>query len=61
MEKFYVDSWVRQCVKKVRYNYESHAKKVAKNVFKTRGVKLRVYMCPKCLGYHLTKSELVNK
>jgi len=41
----------RMCERKQRYRSESEATKVGRR----RGVRLRVYCCPLCDGYHLTK------
>jgi len=45
------------CLGKRFYRNEEHALKVAAKVFKDRQVKLRVYACPYCGNYHLTKQD----
>ncbi len=45
----------RERTKKVRYRDEFEAAKEAKRCADIRGVPLRVYPCPECRGYHLTK------
>lgn len=47
-------SWVCSCIKKRRYSSYDFAKEKIKEIQKIRNVKLRVYFCKKCLGYHLT-------
>ena len=42
------------CESKTRYKTPAQAKKVLKHVRKKRDVRLRVYRCPDCLGWHLT-------
>lgn len=39
------------CLKKARYRSENKAKTVAKRL----SIPLRVYACPHCFGWHLTK------
>lgn len=46
-----------ECLRKKRYRTEGRAKKVKKWSEAEHGVKLRVYYCPHCFGYHLTKEE----
>lgn len=43
-----------QCLKKKRYHNEYFAEKIAKRCMDERGVKLRVYWCSNCCGFHLT-------
>lgn len=45
------------CVGKTRYSTERLAKDVARDCWFDRRVSLRVYECPKCAGFHLTKSN----
>lgn len=44
-----------QCLKKTPYSSLRHAERVAENVKLKRDDILRVYLCPKCEMYHLTK------
>lgn len=50
-------SLVSSCLKKKRYPNEQTALEAINRVHKQRKTKLRVYFCPKCLGYHLTHKE----
>lgn len=49
------------CLKKSRYSTEGLAERVAAKAKKARGVELRVYYCPTCYGYHLTKMAEVPR
>jgi len=40
---------------KMRYRSYEHAKTVRATRSHTAGIRLRVYLCPSCKGYHLTK------
>lgn len=44
---------VRMCLRKVKYGSKLDAEDKAKEL----GIPLRVYKCPNCFYYHLTKSE----
>lgn len=54
-------SLVSSCLKKKRYPNEQTALEAINRVHKQRAAKLRVYFCPKCLGYHLTHKPLEIK
>lgn len=43
------------CTTKKQYRSQEHAQKVAWSSEQKRGVKLRVYQCPRCSWFHLTK------
>lgn len=45
------------CAGKKCYSTEQLAKDVARDVWYARGVSLRVYACPKCAQFHVTKSN----
>lgn len=45
------------CKRKVRYGTERKALRVADRRFRKVGVELRVYSCPLCQGFHLTKKK----
>ena len=45
----------RQCGKKRRYRSEHDARLSANNGMTKRGTPLRVYRCPICNGWHITK------
>jgi len=45
----------RQCLKKARYRSEHEARLFANRGENKRGVRLRVYECPICGGWHITK------
>ena len=47
--------WVRECLSKNKYSSRRYANRVRRDIEPKRGVKLRVYHCPHCGGYHLTK------
>jgi len=47
------------CLKKRKYSFE-RAERVRRKVMKERGVKLRVYHCPVCDSYHVTKQVEEN-
>lgn len=44
------------CNGKNVYDSEKEAKKARSRVYKQRSVKLRVYQCPDCHKWHLTKT-----
>ena len=44
-----------QCHKKRSYPSRTDALSVARIQFNRRGVRLRVYQCPNCKWFHLTK------
>lgn len=44
-----------RCTTKKRYDTEAIASKVAKRCWWRRKVRLRVYPCFECGGYHLTR------
>lgn len=44
----------RMCHRKHRFWTATKAKQIAERCAKKRGVRLRIYQCPFCLGYHLT-------
>lgn len=48
-------SVVRGCKSKRRYPSEKFAEKVARRATRQRGLALRVYPCPLCQGWHITK------
>lgn len=48
----------RMCFSKKRYSTEAYANRVAREAKAVRGVDLRVYKCPHCLWWHLTKKPL---
>lgn len=48
-------SVVRGCKSKRRYSTEQLADKVAARATSQRGLALRVYCCPLCQGWHITK------
>lgn len=45
------------CESKVRYFTRDEAKHTAKLLSRQRRVKLKIYRCPCCTGWHLTKAE----
>lgn len=45
-----------ECFRKRAYPTESFARKVARAAKNSRGVKLRIYFCPHCQNFHLTKN-----
>lgn len=49
------DDFINGCASKKRYSEEKLARRVAEACKKDRGVRLRVYWCAHCGGYHLTK------
>lgn len=44
----------QSCHRKKRYWTEGFASAVAQRVLEKRGVRVRVYRCSFCLGFHLT-------
>lgn len=50
-------SVVYGCKRKVRYGTERKALSVADRRWKKARVELRVYPCPLCQGFHLTKTK----
>lgn len=46
----------RECASKKFYRTQSEAQRIANIIFMDRGLKLRVYSCPRCGMYHLTKN-----
>ena len=48
---------VRNCARKSRYKSEKFAKEIAKKRRAASGVQLRVYHCPMCQSFHLTKAQ----
>lgn len=44
------------CLKKAQYTTHGEASRVVRKAKEMRGVKLRVYECPVCLKFHVTKS-----
>lgn len=44
-----------QCTSKVGYSSLRHAERIAREIEAKRGDKLRIYECPVCGLYHLTK------
>lgn len=44
-----------QCLKKHRYRSEHDARLAANNAETKRGTRLRVYQCPLCGGWHITR------
>ena len=46
---------VEECFRKKRYNSENLAVHVQRKVWKDRKIQLRVYYCPHCFGFHLTR------
>lgn len=48
--------WLTDCGKKRRYKTRELADTVATDAQEKRGVGLRVYECPHCLGWHLTRA-----
>jgi hypothetical protein len=53
-------TWLKnesQCHKKKSYFTTIEAERVRERAEKKRGVALRVYKCPCCLQYHLTKKK----
>lgn len=47
-----------QCIRKVAYVSFRHAQNIAKNIEAERGQKVRIYLCPICEAYHLTKQSV---
>jgi hypothetical protein len=45
----------KSCLTKRRYPSAAMAERVAAKCAESRGVKLRVYPCAVCQGYHLTR------
>lgn len=45
------------CGKKARYRDQSEARVIANRLETKRGDKLRVYECPHCHGFHLSKEK----
>lgn len=39
------------------YKSESEAKHVRQAIYHTRKLRLRIYSCDKCFGWHLTKMQ----
>ncbi|MCM1260559.1 MAG: hypothetical protein NC222_06350 [Staphylococcus sp.] len=56
-----IRSWANSCLRKKRYKSMQQAEDIINKISKRRSTKLRVYLCPKCLGYHLTKVPLKTK
>lgn len=52
------DSWAKMCLGKSAYRHIDKVEKVKKKIKKERGIKLRHYLCPHCMKYHLTSKEL---
>jgi len=50
----------RACTGKRRFDDKSEAKAEAKVVSKRKGIKLRVYSCPFCDGFHHTSHALAD-
>lgn len=48
-------SVVHGCKNKRRYPSEAFAQRVADHATRQRGLALRVYPCPLCQGFHITK------
>lgn len=44
-----------ECRKKGRYRDDTEAKRVRRCCERSRGEPLRVYECPRCGGWHLTR------
>lgn len=44
-----------RCGRKRRYRSPEHARHMQRNASQHRGTQLRVYLCPSCDGWHLTK------
>lgn len=55
--KFNGRSPSQECFKKKRYSTENFAQKIANKIKWKRNVKLRVYFCDLCGGFHLTKKD----
>lgn len=53
-------SVVHGCKNKRRYHSEALAEQVAKRATRQRGLALRVYQCPLCQGWHITKRRIFN-
>lgn len=47
----------RQCTRKKTYKNEQSAHNKAQSITSQDGIKLYVYQCGNCNGYHLTKQE----
>lgn len=47
----------KMCLNKALYITYEEADRVRKHCEKERGIKLRIYKCPICKGYHLTSKE----
>jgi hypothetical protein len=45
------------CTTKRAYRTEQHARGVAREARRKRGVELRVYQCPACGEWHITKAH----
>jgi hypothetical protein len=50
-------SVVHGCKSKRRYTTEAFAQRVAMRATRQRGTPLRVYPCPLCKGWHITKRK----
>jgi ribosomal protein L37AE/L43A len=49
-----------ECSRKKRYSTKHFANEVAKKVKKRRGDLVRVYECPSCQGFHLTRMDVAD-
>ena len=49
------EKWLNRCLSKGKYSTEKRVKEAVKRIGKERQVKLYYYMCPDCLGFHLTR------
>ena len=47
-----------ECSRKKRYSTKHFANEVAQKVQKRRGDRVRVYECPSCQGFHLTRMDV---
>lgn len=50
-------SFIGECGRKARYPSAKVARRYAERAVEARGTPLRVYWCPTCNGFHLTKDR----
>jgi len=48
-------SWAGECLRKAKFKNKDKAQKSIDRIKEKSGNVLFSYMCPHCLGYHLTK------
>ena len=55
LDRFELEDVIAMCSRKKAYPSQVDAERVAARCFRERGARLRVYACPACCRYHLTK------